>query len=52
MQDCTPSHWQPVAFYDKDRYFAPDIEQAKTLVLSGALLAPWANLRDTWYHHG
>lgn len=40
-----------VAFYDKDRYFAPDIEQAKTLVLSGALLAPWANLRDTWYHH-
>ncbi|MEH6628826.1 MAG: aromatic amino acid lyase, partial [Motiliproteus sp.] len=25
-----------VSFYDKDRYFAPDIEMAKSLVLSGA----------------
>lgn len=26
-----------VDFYDKDRYFAPDIEQAKTLIKQGAL---------------
>jgi histidine ammonia-lyase len=26
-----------VAFYDKDRYFAPDIEKAKQWVSSGAL---------------
>lgn len=26
-----------VAFYDKDRYFAPDIEQAKRLIQSGAI---------------
>ncbi|VEG12954.1 histidine ammonia-lyase [Moraxella cuniculi] len=40
---------QKVAFYDKDRYFAPDIENAKNLVLSGELLAHWDNLRDEWY---
>ena len=28
---------QKVPFYDKDRYFAPDIHQASELVLSGAL---------------
>lgn len=38
-----------VDFYDKDRYFAPDIEQAKNLVLSGALLTHWAHLRTDWF---
>ncbi|OOR91906.1 histidine ammonia-lyase [Moraxella caviae] len=38
-----------VPFYDKDRYFAPDIENAKQLVLQGKLLDNWANLRDEWF---
>jgi histidine ammonia-lyase len=29
-----------VPFYDRDRLFAPDIEAAKSLVLSGAASAP------------
>jgi histidine ammonia-lyase len=33
-----------VAFYDKDRFFAPDIEAAKTLVVDGALSAQCADL--------
>lgn len=40
-----------VAFYDKDRYFAPDIEAAKQLVLSGDLATHWAHLRADWYHN-
>jgi len=28
-----------VPFYDKDRYFAPDIEQAMALIKDGALLS-------------
>lgn len=40
---------QCVAYYDKDRYFAPDIECAKNLVLSGELLTHWANLRKDWF---
>lgn len=38
-----------VAHYDKDRYFAPDIETAKSLILSGTLLDDWAELRKNWY---
>ncbi|MBS9777224.1 MAG: histidine ammonia-lyase [Gammaproteobacteria bacterium] len=38
-----------VAFYDKDRYLAPDIESAKALVLSGELNEHWADLRDEWF---
>jgi histidine ammonia-lyase len=33
-----------VAFYDKDRFFAPDIEAAKSLVVEGALSAQCADL--------
>ncbi len=40
---------QQVAFYDKDRYFAPDIENAKNLVLSGELLTHWQHLREDWF---
>lgn len=40
-----------VAFYDKDRYFAPDIENAKQLVLTGELAQHWAELRTDWYHN-
>ncbi len=38
-----------VAFYDKDRHLAPDIEAAKQLVLSGELNEHWADLRDEWF---
>lgn len=38
-----------VAHYDKDRYFAPDIEKAKELVLSGELLDGWDELRQNWF---
>ncbi len=41
-----------VDFYDKDRYFAPDIEHAKNLVLSGELLAHWVHLRKEWFLQG
>lgn len=40
---------EKVAFYDKDRYFAPDIENAKQLVLSGELNEHWAELRNDWF---
>ncbi len=40
---------EQVAYYDKDRYFAPDIDNAKNLVLSGDLLAHWQALRQDWY---
>lgn len=40
---------QKVAHYDKDRYFAPDIENAKQLVLSGELLGKWAEIRNNWF---
>jgi histidine ammonia-lyase len=40
---------EKVTFYDKDRYFAPDIEAAKQLVLSGDLTTHWADLRVDWY---
>ncbi|MFA9486896.1 histidine ammonia-lyase [Moraxella haemolytica] len=40
---------ETVAYYDQDRYFAPDIENAKNLVLSGKLSQEWADLRDEWY---
>ncbi|UNU73121.1 histidine ammonia-lyase [Moraxella nasovis] len=40
---------QTVPHYDKDRYFAPDIEHAKQLVLSGDLLSEWADLRADWF---
>ena len=39
-----------VRFYDKDRYFAPDIEAAKQLVMSGELTTHWQALRTDWYH--
>ncbi|MBE9578746.1 MULTISPECIES: histidine ammonia-lyase [Moraxella] len=38
-----------IAHYDKDRYFAPDIESAKQLVLSGELLDGWDELRQNWF---
>lgn len=38
-----------VAYYDKDRYFAPDIAHAKTLVLSGELGTHWQDVRDEWF---
>lgn len=38
-----------VAFYDKDRYLAPDIEAAKQLVLSGDLNQHWADCRGEWF---
>ncbi|MFB2538395.1 MULTISPECIES: histidine ammonia-lyase [unclassified Acinetobacter] len=38
-----------VAYYDQDRFFAPDIDVAKALVLGGELLADWADLRQDWY---
>ena len=38
-----------VDFYDKDRYFASDIEHAKQMVLSGELLENWSELRSDWY---
>lgn len=38
-----------IAHYDKDRYFAPDIESAKRLVLSGELLDGWDELRQNWF---
>lgn len=40
---------QTVSFYDQDRYFASDIEYAKTLVLSGQLSDGWQQLRQQWY---
>ncbi len=38
-----------VAFYDKDRFFAPDIEAAKNLVVDGALSAQCADLYSHLY---
>lgn len=38
-----------VKHYDKDRYFAPDIENAKQLVLSGELAKGWESVRKDWY---
>lgn len=38
-----------VAFYDKDRFFAPDIEAAKQLVVEGALSAQCAELYANLY---
>lgn len=38
-----------VAFYDKDRHLAPDIEAAKQLVLSGELNQHWADYREGWF---
>ena len=40
---------QSVAHYDKDRYFAPDIENAKQLVISGKLIDSWQALRTDWF---
>ncbi|WFF39011.1 histidine ammonia-lyase [Moraxella nasibovis] len=40
---------EKVAHYDKDRYFAPDIENAKNLVLSGELAKGWESVRQEWY---
>lgn len=40
---------QQVAYYDKDRYFAPDIEAAKQLVLNAELIDNWAALRENWF---
>jgi len=40
---------QQVAYYDKDRYFAPDIEAAKQLVLNADLIDNWAALRENWF---
>ncbi|WP_409202320.1 histidine ammonia-lyase [Suttonella sp. R2A3] len=40
---------EQVAFYDKDRYLASDIETAKQLVLNGALTKHWQSLRSDWY---
>ncbi|HYD80969.1 MAG TPA: histidine ammonia-lyase [Paucimonas sp.] len=39
-----------VAFYDKDRLFAPDIELAKQMVLEGALSATCQDLFAGLYH--
>ena len=41
---------QQVAFYDKDRLFAPDIEAAKQLVLQGNLSATCQELFAELYH--
>ncbi len=38
-----------VSFYDKDRYFAPDIEAAKALVISGSLSAQCQELYQSLY---
>jgi histidine ammonia-lyase len=38
-----------VSFYDADRLFAPDIEAAKQLVLSGALSSNCKELFSGWY---
>ncbi|MBC7405226.1 MAG: histidine ammonia-lyase, partial [Cytophaga sp.] len=38
-----------VAFYDKDRFFAPDIAAAKGLVLKGSLSAQCQHLYQTLY---
>ncbi|WP_180949457.1 hypothetical protein [Moraxella osloensis] len=40
---------QQVAYYDKDRYFASDIEAAKQLVLNAELIDNWAALRENWF---
>lgn len=40
---------EKVAFYDKDRFFAPDIENAKQLVLNGELNQHWADVRKDWF---
>lgn len=40
---------EKVAFYDKDRFFAPDIEAAKNLVVDGALSASFSDLYDHLY---
>lgn len=40
---------EQVAFYDKDRFFAPDIENAKQLVLNGELNQHWADVRKDWF---
>lgn len=48
----TPVHQllrSKVAFYDKDRFFAPDIEAAKNLVVDGALSAQCADLYANLY---
>ena len=42
---------EKVAYYDQDRFFAPDIDKAKDLVLAGALIDDWADWRDGWYHN-
>lgn len=41
---------EKVPHYDKDRLFAPDIENAKQLVLSGLLNKHWQAIRQNWYH--
>ena len=38
-----------VSHYDKDRYFAPDIEAAKQLVINAELVESWADLRQNWF---
>ncbi len=40
---------EKVAFYDKDRFFAPDIEAVKNLVVDGALSASFSDLYDHLY---
>lgn len=40
---------EKVAFYDKDRFFAPDIENAKQLVLSGELNQHWTDVLKDWF---
>ena len=40
---------EKVAFYDKDRFFAPDIEAAKNLVADGVLSASFSDLYDHLY---
>lgn len=40
---------EKVAYYDQDRFFAPDIDKAKDLVLAGALIDDWADWRKNWY---
>ncbi|MBV7435039.1 histidine ammonia-lyase [Cardiobacteriaceae bacterium TAE3-ERU3] len=40
---------EQVEHYHCDRLFAPDIEAAKQLVLSGKLAANWQAIRQDWY---
>lgn len=51
LMDAQQKLRQKVPFYDKDRYFAPDIEHAKHLVLSGDLQDNWADLCINWYQN-